>query len=304
MIVFRLLGPVGVEHQPDDSALARVRGVRAVLATLLHHADQYVSADRLADCAWPDPPASAQANLRTQITALRRALDQCSDGLGRRLTTRRGGPGDRAAYRLAARPDEIDAAVFTTLADQGHEHLAGQRPRQAAEALRGALRLWRGSIGEDLPDTPALRAWAAELTERRLTVEDDLAEARLRLADHAGLVAALRRRLAADAHRERTAELLMRALHATGERTAAITAFEKFRSQLVEDLGIEPSARLRQIHIALLNDEPTTETAGATTPHRHSEGTSAKSTKPTRQASTSRRRAPNRPSDRGSRTKR
>jgi DNA-binding SARP family transcriptional activator len=256
MIIFNLLGPVSVADEPSDSAISRLRGVRAVLATLLHHANQYVSADRLAECVWLSPPASAQANLRTQITTLRRALDDCSTGLGGRLTTRRGGPGDRAAYRLTATPDEIDADVFTSLADRGHQQLAGQRPAEAAETLRAALRLWRGPIGDDLPDTPALRVWAAELTERRVSAADDLAEARLQVADHAGLVATLRRGLAADPHRERTAGLLIRALYADGDRRAAIAAYHMFRTRLVDDLGIEPSAPLQQIHIALLKDEP------------------------------------------------
>jgi DNA-binding SARP family transcriptional activator len=268
MIMFQLLGPVSVADQPSDSVISRVRTVRAVLATLLRDANQHVSTDRLAECVWSNPPASAHANLRTHITALRRALNDCSDQLGERLTTRRGGPGDRAAYRLTAAPDEIDANVFTELADHGHEQLAEQHPRQAVETLRAALHLWRGPIGEDLPDTPALRAWAAELTERWLTAGDDLAEARLQVAVHAGLVATLRRRLAANPHRERTAELLIRALYAAGERTAAITAYERFRTQFVDELGIEPSSRLQDIHIGLLRDEPTANGKRTTSPLR------------------------------------
>jgi DNA-binding SARP family transcriptional activator len=267
MIMFQLLGPASIAHQPPDSAVARVRGVRAVLATLLHHTNQHVTTDRLAECVWPTPPASAYANLRTHITTLRRALNGCSTGLGQRLITRRG-PGDRAAYQLTATPDEIDAVVFTTLADQGHEQLITHHPGKAAQTLRAALRLWRGPIGEDLPDTLAQRAWAAELTERHLTAGDDLAEAQLHIADHTALIPTLRRRLATNPHRERTAELLIRALHATADRPAAITAYEQFRTQLAHDLGIEPSTRLQRIHIALLKDEPMANSKQPPTPLR------------------------------------
>src|SRR5262249_23764615 len=151
--------------------------------------NQHVSADRLAECVWPTPPRSAHANLRTQIADLRGALDDCADGLSARLTTRRGGTGDRTAYLLAVEQDEIDANVFAGLADHGHEQLVQQHPAQAIDALQAALRLWRGPVGDDLPDTPTLRAWTAELTERRLIAADDLAEARLQVADHTGLVA-------------------------------------------------------------------------------------------------------------------
>lgn len=259
VIMFRLLGPVGVADQPDDSVLSRKRGVRAVLATLLHNANLHVTIDRLSECVWVDPPVSAHANLRTQITALRRALDDSSPGLGTRLETRRGGCGESSAYRLTAKSDEVDAGVFTRLADRGHEALGRRRAALAVEDLRSALALWRGPIGEDLPDTPSLRGWAVELNERRLIARDDFAEARLQLvshAGHAGLLADLRRQQSAHPHRERTAGLLVRALYASGDRSGAITAYQRFRDQLVDDLGIEPSAQLQRIHLALLRDEP------------------------------------------------
>jgi DNA-binding SARP family transcriptional activator len=294
MIVFRVLGPVGVAHQPDDSVLSRLRGVRAVLAALLHNPNQHVTIDRLAERIWPNPPASAHPNLRTHIAELRRALSECSPGLEQRLTTRRGGRGESAAYRLAVRPDEVDAAVFIDLADRGREQLATRRPRLAAANLRAALCLWRGPIGEDLPDTPTLRGWAAELTERRLTANDDLAEARLQLADHTGLVAHLRRQLGANPHRERTAELLMRALHADGDRSAAIAAYEQFRTQLVDDLGIEPSARLQELHVALLRGALTAngiQSAMVPIPLRR-DGNPVRFSQPTRRAPEKRHRAP------------
>jgi DNA-binding SARP family transcriptional activator len=253
MIPFLILGPVAIAGQPPDGPMTRHRGVRAVLATLLHYANQHVSADHLVTCVWANPPASAHANLRNHIAALRRTLNDCLPNGGQRLTTRRGSP---AAYRLAATPDEIDATVFTALADRGHEQLANQHPRQAAKTLRTALHLWRGPIGEDLPNTPTQRAWAAQLTERRLTANDDLAEARLRIGDHIGLVATLRQQLATNPHRERTAELLIRALHATGDRTAAITTYQQFRTQLANDLGTQPSTHLQHLHHALLHNRP------------------------------------------------
>jgi DNA-binding SARP family transcriptional activator len=256
VIIFRLLGPVGLADQPDNSVVSRVRGVRAVLATLLHNANQHVTIDRLAEWVWVDPPASAHANLRTKIAALRRALEESSPGLGRRLETRRGGRGEGAAYRLTATPDEIDTVVFNRLADRGRDALRRRRSVLAADTLRAALALWRGPIGEDLPDTPALRGWAAELNERRLIASDDLAEARLPIAGDAGLIPDLRRQQAANPHRERTAELLVRALHASGDRSGAMAFYQRFRDQLVDELGIEPCARLQRVHLALLRDEP------------------------------------------------
>ena len=257
MIMFRVLGPVDVAHQPDDSALSRFLTVRALLATLLYYRGQYVPVHRLAECVWPEPPASAHANLRTHISALRRALDECARGLGSMLTTRRGVRGTGAAYRLSASPDQVDADVFVDLADRGRDRLAIGSLDQAAADLHTGLQLWRGTAGDDLPDTPALRDHASELAERRLVAGDDLAEARLQLGDNTGLVTDLRRRLGTSPHRERTAELLIRALYADGDRAAAITSYDQLRHRLADDLGVRPSARLQRLHVALLRDDPT-----------------------------------------------
>jgi DNA-binding SARP family transcriptional activator len=257
MILFRILGPVDVAHQPDGSVLSRFITVRALLATLLYHRGQYVPVHRLAESVWPEPPASAQANLRTHITALRRALDECVRGLGSRLTTRRGVRGTGAAYRLAATPDQVDADVFVELADRGHDLLATGNVDAAAADLHSGLRLWRGPAGDDLPETPALLDHANELAERRFVASDDLAEARLQPGDSTGLITDLRRSLSANPHRERTAELLVRALYADGDRPAAITTYEHLRHRLADDLGVQPSARLQRLHLALLRDDPT-----------------------------------------------
>lgn len=199
---------------------------------------------------------SVHANMRTHMTALRKALAMCSQGLSDRLETRRGGGGGAGAYRLVAEPEEIDAWLFARLADEGQQYLATGHPAAAAEGLKAALELWHGPIGEDLPDTLPLRSWAASLAERRLTASEDLAEARLVLEDHAGLVPRLRHHATESPFRERPVELLMRALHATGDRSSAIRTFQSFRVRLVDELGIEPSARLQKVHLALLRDEP------------------------------------------------
>lgn len=256
MVIFRLLGPVSVSGQPDGESPIATPRVRALLVALLRHPDQHVPLGRLAEYVWATPPASAQANMRTHIAALRKALDRSSPGLGQRLQTRRGSGGGEGAYRLVAEPEEVDASLFTSLAEQGQHLLASKAPLAAAKAVKAALRLWHGPIGEDLPDTLPLRSWAATLTERWLTAREDLAEARLMLEDHAGLVAGLRHHAAESPFRERPVELLMRALHATGDRSSAIRAFHSFRVRLVNELGMEPSARLQKVHLTLLRDEP------------------------------------------------
>src|SRR5450631_4646055 len=109
-IEFRILGPLEVV---EDGVTLRLGGPRprSLLASLLVEADRFVSRDRLIDELWGDePPATAENALQAQIAALRRLLP------GRIVT---GG----TAYRLTARPDEIDARRFEMAIDEAHELL-------------------------------------------------------------------------------------------------------------------------------------------------------------------------------------
>jgi DNA-binding SARP family transcriptional activator len=55
--------------------------------------------------------------------------------------------------------------------------------------------------------------------------------------------------------REPLAARLMRALHACGRRGAAV--YEQTKERLVDQLGIEPSAELAALHLAILRAELT-----------------------------------------------
>lgn len=234
--------------------------VRALLVALLRESSTYVPFDRLAEHIWTDPPSSARANLRTHAAALRKVLNICEAGFGQRLETSRGGAGGTSAYRLWVDPGQVDAANFARLADRGQAELLAGQLSAAVQTLTAALDLWHGTIGADLPNTLPLQAWANSLTERRLTVIEDLAEARLGLGDHSGLVAELRHQAMENPLREHLIELLMRGLHATGDRPAAIAAYQEHRHRAAEELGIQPSARLQQVYLALLRDEPIKQT--------------------------------------------
>jgi DNA-binding SARP family transcriptional activator len=223
---------------------------------LLRHDGQHVPLGQLTSWLWASPPTSAHSNLRTYATALRKTLNKCAPGLGQRLETRRGSAGGPGAYRLATEPQEVDTSLFVDLANHASNDLAAARPATAAQKLRTSLALWRGPIGEDLPDTLALRSWAGTLTERRIAAKEDLAEAHLALGEHTGLVVDLRNDIAEHPLRERPVELLMRALHASGDRPGAIAAFQDFRVRLIDELGVEPSAHLHNMQLALLKDEP------------------------------------------------
>lgn len=129
-IDFRVLGPLEVV---EDGVALRLGGPRprALLAALLMETDRFVSRDRLIDELWgDDPPATAENALQAQVAALRRLLP------GRIVTA-------GTAYRLTARPDEIDARRFEIEIAEAHA-LLDRQPARAAAQFASALGTWRG----------------------------------------------------------------------------------------------------------------------------------------------------------------
>ncbi len=71
---FRILGPVEVWDKGRRRPLGGAKQ-RALLATLLLHANEVVSADRLIDDLWgEDSPENAATALRVNVSRLRKAL--------------------------------------------------------------------------------------------------------------------------------------------------------------------------------------------------------------------------------------
>ena len=88
---YRILGPLEVRDGGRPLALGGERQ-RAVLAILLLHRNEVVSADRLIDELWGEsPPPRCSANVRAYVSKLRRAMAR-----QRRIACGRRGFGARA----------------------------------------------------------------------------------------------------------------------------------------------------------------------------------------------------------------
>src|SRR6185437_609116 len=112
-------------------------------------------------------------------------------------------------------PEDLDAARFERLADQGQACLPGE-PALAAERLREALALWRGHVLEGLEFESSARHDVERLGEERLAVLEQRIQADLSLGHHADVVPELRRLLAVHPYRERLCGQLMVALYRCG----------------------------------------------------------------------------------------
>ncbi len=172
---FRILGPLEVVQDDQPVRLDRQR-LRALLAYLLLHANEPVSADTLIDQVWgPEAPKTASASLQNYISRLRKAL-------GPELLLSRP-PG----YLLRVDPERFDLARFERLAAEAR----GAEPRERTAKLRAALSLWRGRALEDLAFEPFAQEEARRLEEARLTVLEERIDAELELGQARELVGEL-----------------------------------------------------------------------------------------------------------------
>ncbi|MGH9282811.1 MAG: AfsR/SARP family transcriptional regulator, partial [Acidimicrobiales bacterium] len=138
----------------------------ALLARLILSVNRVVSSERLVDDLWDtDPPGGAAQALQAYVSRLRKGLRRY--GIDDVLLTR--SPG----YMLRLEPDVVDATRFEALAARGRELLAGGDHWAAAETLRSALALWRGSALADVGDAAFARAEAARLEEGRVAAVEE-----------------------------------------------------------------------------------------------------------------------------------
>lgn len=107
----------------------------------------------------------------------------------------------------------------------------------------------------DILDAPFARNAAARLDELRTGAAEDRFEAELGLGRHAQILADLGGAAARHPLSERLAMLRMRALSASGRQSDAFAVYEQIRAGLSDELGVDPSPQLRELHLSLLRGQ-------------------------------------------------
>jgi DNA-binding SARP family transcriptional activator len=242
---FRLLGPLAllVEGSPVDLGGPRQR---SLLAVLLVNAHKLVPIDHIIDTIWDEqPPETARRQVQNMVSALRRLLAG-----GRQLIV-----ADGPCYRIQPGPGCLDAEVFSAMVSESRR-LAGTGDAAAAVLrLRAALDLWRGPALLGLPGR-GLAAAATHLAEERLAATELRFDQELALGRSSEIISELTAAVAGNPLRERLVGQLMRALHGSGRQAEALRLYLRVRTELSEELGIDPGNDLRQVHAMVLSGEP------------------------------------------------
>jgi DNA-binding SARP family transcriptional activator/tetratricopeptide (TPR) repeat protein len=244
---FCLLGPLVVRC--GGVALPVPRGrQRAVLAVLLLNAGRVVSVGEMAETLWgPSPLPSASVTVRNYVKRLRRVLGDADQA---RILTR--SPG----YVIRVDPGELDVARFEVLLEDARSAGRAGHWVAAADQARAALALWRGEPLADVKSEALALREVPRLAELRLQAAELRIDAELRLGRHGVVIAELERMTAAHPLREHLHALLMLALYRDGRQAEALAAYQHARRVLVDELGAEPGAELRELHRQILTTGP------------------------------------------------
>ncbi len=225
-----MLGPVEVvpAGRPVSAGSPKQCCVLAVLAL---EANRVVPVETITDRVWDhDPPPNARGMVQTYVSRLRRVLTGGTATIDRR-------PG---GYLLAVDPDAVDLHRF-------HRHLA-------KGAVREALDLWRG-----VPLSGVRGDWAEHMRHalegRRSDARRRLLAARMDAGDR-DVLPELDELLVAHPLDEELIGLRMLALHRAGRQAEALACYREVYARLLDELGDEPGAALRELHQRLLRRDP------------------------------------------------
>lgn len=239
-----ILGPI--ELLAPAHLSVRSPRKRAVLAGLALGRGREVSTDRMIDLVWDgSPPRTAHHALQVYVSELRALLGVNGVGL---VTTGSG-------YRLDHAVVTTDLAVVEELIGAGRAAVVVEKLDVAADQFQDALTRWRGTPFVDVADTDEVLAERARLDAMHAGLRDELADVYLALGRHAELIPQLEARVVTDPLRERSYEQLMVALYRSGRQTDALRVYQRARDTLLDQVGVEPGRRLRELEQAVLSHD-------------------------------------------------
>ena len=237
-----ILGPLRVLREGAEVAMTS-RRQRIVLGCLLAR-DGPVAASTLIEATWGASklPARPAAALHTVVSRLRTTL-------GPQAAIRQ----QAAGYVLEVTHDTVvdvhrfDALVAAAATSTGDTDEAG--------CLREALKLWRGRAWEGFEEVSYVAAEAARLDDARLQTTERLAGLLTASGAADEAIGLLRCLVDEQPYRESGHIGLMTALHRSGRTIEALDAYHAYRERLIEDLGLDLSSRMVEVHRQILAND-------------------------------------------------
>jgi DNA-binding SARP family transcriptional activator/pimeloyl-ACP methyl ester carboxylesterase len=242
---YRVLGPIEVVGSDGARARPGSRKQRLLLAGLVGAVPRPVTPDRLIDALWPrELPSDPAAALQTRISRLRGFLRGHVPGAD--VVREAGG------YRLSAEPSEVDAGLLEARVAEAR---IAPTAEAALELLGDALELAEGRPYEELDEAPLVEADRRRLEELLTSARERRVECLLALGRVSEARESAEPLVAADPLREKPRALLMEALYRDGRQAEALECYQRYRRELSEELGLEPSPAIRQLELEILRHD-------------------------------------------------
>lgn len=228
---------------------------RQLLAMLATNAGRLVTSTALMDELWGDAtPRSAPGTLQTYVLHVRKliraALPDDQAHVAREFLAT-----SHTGYLLRVEPEQVDAVRYTRLSTAGRAAGAAGDYVEAERLLSSALALWRGPVLVDVVAGSQLEIEAMRLAESRLTDLTLRIDADLRLGRHHQLLGDLAALCARHPYMENFRAQHMLALYRSGRPGQALAVYHEMSTTIRDQLGVDPSPRLRQLHRAILTGD-------------------------------------------------
>jgi predicted ATPase/DNA-binding SARP family transcriptional activator len=247
-LVLSLLGPLRLSlGQETVRALAHAK-TQALLAYLAVEADRPHRREALTGLLWPESPDEAARH------SLRQALHELRVALGAEASSCLLITPDTLQWDPAG-PCFVDVWDFQVLLAEceHHPHRRREACRWCIERLRRAAELYRGYFLADLSlkDSVPFEEWALvkreQLARLALSALRSLGEWQALHGAYELLEQVARKQIELDPFAEDAHRQLLRALHWTGRRNAALTHYETLKRTLDAELGVPPEAETTRL---------------------------------------------------------
>jgi DNA-binding SARP family transcriptional activator len=151
------------------------------------------------------------------------------------------------SYTLRLDRSQVDVCAFSDVVDTADR----------VDAYAEALALWTGAPFEGLDGFGAFRDKIQHLDEVRLVAERGVIEADLASGNAVVVVPRIDALVHEYPFDEGLRGLHMRTLYAAGRQVEALESFNRFKSQIAEELGLDPSPQLQDLELQILQQDNT-----------------------------------------------
>ncbi len=242
---------LGATHAVIDSRKVDLgpRKQRAIIALLALRHGTPVPIDEIIEALWENqPPGTPQSLVHTYIARLRQVMEP--DTPARRRTNVIGHSG--TGYQLRLPPDAVDVSRFHSHADHGLQLLASGAAGEAYGLLRRALGEWPASLTTDLESLLPGCEDVTLLRGKWTTVAMAYVRAGLTSKGAVAVLPTAERLAQVDPLNEAAQALYLETQRRAGHGASALSHYDRIRTRLQAELGVEPGHELRRVHRQLV----------------------------------------------------